>query len=54
MNAITDQTLPWLIAIVAVGAAATAVILVALAVFVPPLWRAGLAWMRELLARRDR
>lgn len=41
MSAFTDQSVPWLMTVVASFTCAFAVVLIAAVVFVPPLWRAG-------------
>lgn len=52
MNAITDQPAGWWIVLVVIWTVAIMFIVLAAAVFVPPLWRAGSAWMRALLPTR--
>lgn len=53
MSAITDQPIGWLMVLVAVFTASAAIILLVLALWVPVLWRFGLAWMRGVLPDRS-
>jgi hypothetical protein len=48
-----DQSIGWLMAIVAVWTVAIGLVILTMVVCVPPLWSAGLAWMRELLLARE-